>query len=444
VLAAIVLALLCGIAPLANAAERPIPAAVNIRAFAVEQGDNLDVLVRMPLGAVKNVQFPVGGDTGALDLAQMRTMLTGIAEHWVAANFAIRQGKTVVARPQIAGTRLSIISDPSFNAYASAAARFAAPELLASEQVFWQQVWLDAHLRYTLDKTARVVSIEPRVAHLGVIVSTQLTIIDAGRERTLSFEGDPGRIFLAPRSRDTASQFFAMGIRAVVASADVAVFLFCLALPFRRLRDAWPAAGTFAVAMCLALIAIRSGWLTPDLWWRSLLDVCAAAVLLLVAAANVVNRVTPRRRASFAFVAGGIFGLLSGLRLDAFAQYAADNQFTATASFGIGLVLTSIALMMLSIPVLRLLFAYTRAETLERIIVAALAADTAWSWLLERGGVLRRIPMSTPLQEGLPSTLVIGLLAAIVLAGVLWLIDRWLKYLGFVDEAPRTNSESPA
>jgi hypothetical protein len=121
-------AVMCLFAPVSGAAERPIPAAVNIRAFAVEQGDGLDVLVRMPLGAVKNVQFPIRGDE-YLDLAQLRTMLPGIAEHWIARSFEVSNHATVLARPAVMGTRLSISSDASFNSFAGATARFTAADL---------------------------------------------------------------------------------------------------------------------------------------------------------------------------------------------------------------------------------------------------------------------------------------------------------------------------
>src|ERR1700754_2305508 len=121
-------------APIAGAMERQIPTAVNIRAYAAEQGAHLDVLVRMPLQAVKNVQFPIRGDAGTLDLAQLQTMLPGIAEYWIAGNFEIRDRAIVLSRPQVVATRLSIISDLSFNSFSRALQRFAAPDLAASEE----------------------------------------------------------------------------------------------------------------------------------------------------------------------------------------------------------------------------------------------------------------------------------------------------------------------
>lgn len=430
--------------PFAHTAERQIPTAVNIRAYAAEQGGQLDVLVRMPLGAVKNVQFPVREDTEILDLAQLQTMLAGLAEHWVASNFEFRDRGLVLARPTIAGTRLSIISDLSFDSYSGAQQRFATPDLATTEEVLWQQVWLDVHLRYPLEAQAHVLELEPHVAQLGVTVTTQLTIVADGGERALTFEGDPGEIFLFPRWRDTAMQFIGNGVRAVIGAADVAIFLFCLALPFRRFRDVLPATTAFVAAALVSLVALRSGFVALDLWWRTVFDVLAALILLLVAAANVVNRVTPRRRALFALIAGLILGVAIALRLDAVMQYAGDNTTVATITYAIGWAFTVFAFIAVSIPVVKFLFSFGRAETLERIIIAALAADTAWGWLVERGALLQRIPLSSRVDEAMTASILYGLLALALLAGVLWLVDRWLKSLGFTEEAVRTNSESPA
>jgi len=442
-LATIAVAAVFVYAPVAGAVERPIPTAVNIRAYAAEQGGQLDVLVRMPLGAVKNVQFPVRPDTQTLDLAQMQTMLAGIAEHWVAANFEVRDRGVVIARPGVVAARLSIISDASFNSFALAHEHFAAAPLATSEEVLWQQVWLDTHLRYPLASGAHVVTIEPHVAQLGVNVTTQLTLVDERGERALTFEGDPGAIFFSPRWRDTAAQFIGKGVSAVIGTADIAVFVFCLALPFRRLRDVLPATATFVSSLLVALIAVRSGLVSIDLWWRTLFDVLAAVALLLVAAANVINRVTPRRRALLALVAGLIFGCLSALRLEDVLQYAGDNRTLAGASYCIGMALVIVALIVVSIPLLRFLFSFGRAETLERIIVAALAADTAWGWLVERGELLQRIPLSPRIEEGMASAVTLAVFGAALLGAVLWLVNRWLKSLGFAEEAVRTSSESP-
>lgn len=431
-------------APLTIAAERQIPTAVNIRAFTAEQDGQLEVLVRMPLGAVKNVQFPVRGDSEILDLAQLQTMLSGIAEHWVATNVEIRDRGLVLSRPAVVATRLSIISDPSFNSFASAQTRFAAPELATDEEVLWQQLWLDVRLRYPLEGEAHVLDLEPHVAQLGVNVTTRLTIVGRDGERVVTFEGDPGAIVLFPRWRDTATAFIAKGVRAVIGVADIALFVLCLALPFRRYRDVAPAAGAFVIVSVVSMLALRTGLVTLDLWWRTAFDLFAALLLLLLAAANVVNRVTPRRRALFALIAGLVFGVLTALRFDAALQYAGDNTSIATVTYALGFALTVIALIAIAIPVLKFLFSFGRAETLERIIVAALAADTAWGWIVERGVLLRRIPLSAPLAESPISTLLIGVLVVAVLACVLWSVDRWLKSLGFTEPSIRSSSESPA
>ena len=53
-------------------------------------------------------------------------------------------------------------------------------------------------------------------------------------------------------------------------------------------------------------------------------------------------------------------------------------------AFGAGAVLTMAGVMALLVTACSFLFSLARVEYLERIIVSALAADTAWGWFGER------------------------------------------------------------
>src|SRR5579864_8254830 len=106
--------------PFVHAADRPTPEIVNIKAFARLEGRQLELLVRVPLAAIKDVQFPTRGAAGALDLDAMKSMLPGAARYWIAGLFEALDGGVALPRPEVAGTRLSISSDRSFDSYAGA------------------------------------------------------------------------------------------------------------------------------------------------------------------------------------------------------------------------------------------------------------------------------------------------------------------------------------
>lgn len=439
--AAIACASFCFFATIVDAANRPIPEVVNVRVFAATQDEHLDLLVRMPLAAVKDIQFPLR-DTGSLDLAALQTMLRGAAKYWIAGNFEVADHGEVLTNPDIIATRIAIISDPAFNAYSDARAHFNAPDIGPDEAVFLQQVWIDVQLRYVLANSSPSLTIKPQVAGLGVKVTTELTVVEpSGAERQLSFEGDPGRVYLTPQWHHTFEQFFTQGTLAVVSSADYLVFLFCLALPFRRHRDIAPATVTFCIAIVLSALAVGIGLASDSLWFRSLVDVGVAAAIVLLAAANIINHVGARRRALFALVAGAIFGLLSAFRFAAVEQFAGDHPILAATAYTLGIVLTVVLAIALFIPLLRLLFSFGRVESLQRIIVSALAADTVWSWLLERWSQFRRVPFQTEFGASLTATTLSALAGAALLGGVLWFLNKWLKSHGFAaDVTPASDT----
>src|SRR5262249_26644983 len=145
-------------AAIVHTATRPLPEVVNVKVFAhVEKGE-LDLLVRVPLAAVKDIQFPVRGEAGYLDLEALPSILPGAADHWIAGGLEFLDLGEPVWRPEVAQPRISLISDQSFDSYQSALAHLAAPPVPPGENLFLDQVWFDMRLRY------RVASNQPAVA----------------------------------------------------------------------------------------------------------------------------------------------------------------------------------------------------------------------------------------------------------------------------------------
>jgi hypothetical protein len=418
-----------------HAANRPIPEVVNLTVFARQEDRQLELLVRVPLAAVKEVQFPTRPDGDSLQLDLTRSMLPGAARYWIAPTLNLLADGTLLGRPEVAATRISISADQSFDAYESAIARLNGPELPDETTAFWRQVWFDMRLLYDLPTPTSAVAIEPLVSTLGVHVSTNLTIVGGDTPtRTLTFDGDPGLIYLAPRWIDATRQFFVRGLRSIVTNADVLLLLCCLALPFRRVRTFVPVIAAFAGALVLGLILVLAG-LTPDrVWTQPLVDVLAGTVILLAALANVAGRVTPRRRALFALGAGCIFGLMAAADLRQQIQFSGAHVLAGEMAFPAGAVVATAGVAALLVPVVSFLFSFARVESLERIIVSALAADTAWGWIDERWTRFRTIPLQFNFDGDALATGLRVLAVVVLVGGGIWFLSEWLKARGFDQE----------
>ena len=79
------------------------------------------------------------------------------------------------------------------------------------------------------------------------------------------------------------------------------------------------------------------------------------------------------------------------------------------------------------IPVMSYLLSRTRTERIERIIVSALAADTAWGWLTERWSQLAKIPFGVVFETGAAAMVLRALAGLVLLGGALWFLNEWLK-----------------
>ena len=415
-------------AAIVHAANRPIPEAVNVKVFVRLENGSLDLLVRVPLAAVKDIQFPTRGEAGYLDLDALASMLPGAADHWIAGGFEVFDHGELVSRPEVDQPRIATIADQSFDSYQSALDHLGAPPVAATENLFLDQVWFDMRLRYRLASEQPAIAIDPKVAGWGVRVSTDLKIVDAGgRVRSLTFEGNPGRIYLAPRWTDAGRQFMDRGTRFVRSTAPLLLFLFCLVLPFRRYRPAIPPVVAFVSTLLVGLLASTLGLTLETVWFPPLLAALEVVAILLAAFANIANQVTPHRRTVFACCAGLIFGASTALDLEPALQFGGSHPLVSVLAFCAGAVATLVAAAAIIIPVMSYLFSRARTERIERIIVSALAADTAWGWLTERWSQLAKIPFGVVFETGAAAMVLRALAGLVLLAGALWLLNEWLK-----------------
>src|SRR3954447_14736177 len=218
------------------AAAHDIPNDVMLRVFVKPEGQRLNLLLRAPLPAIRDVAFPERG-AGYLDLERVEPLLPDAALQWIADFVELYENDTpLTKRPRVVGARISLASDSSFASYEQATANIAGPKLAPQVNVAWQQTILDVWLEYPIASDRSAFSIRPEWGRLGHNVVTTLRFVPAGgAERAFELMGDPGLVRLDPRWHQAALRFVRMGFYHILDGTDHLLFLFCLVIPFPRI-----------------------------------------------------------------------------------------------------------------------------------------------------------------------------------------------------------------
>lgn len=405
----------------APAFAHDIPASVVVQAFVRPEGRQLHVLLRVPLAAMRDVEFPVTGD-GLLDLNRAERTLGDAAKLWLAGDIAVYEEDTRLDPPRIAAVRASLPSDRSFATFDAAMAHVTGPPLPPATSLVWNQAMLDVLLDYPIRSDRSTFSIHPAFARLGVRVVTALRYQPpAGAERAFELDGDPGLVRLDPRWHQAAWRFVRLGFAHILDGTDHLLFLFCLVIPVRRFRALVLIVTAFTAAHSITLIAAASG-LGPDaLWFAPLIETLIAASILYMALENIAGSTNLQRRWTIAFAFGLVHGFGFSFALRDTLQFAGSHLLTSLLAFNVGVELGQLFVLALLVPALHLLFRFVIAPRIGTIVLSALAAHTAWHWTAERWDRLRQFewPDVTPLAL---ATGIRWLMALVVAAGVMWLI----------------------
>jgi HupE/UreJ protein len=424
--AVLLAALLAGAIPL-GAAAHDIPADVKLTAFVKPLDQRLELLVRVPLAALIEVDYPRRG-SGALDLRRAQEALLGATKLYLTDNITVYENEMPLAAPRVARARVSLAADPSFGSYAQARAHMDEPPLADNLELTWNQQFLDVLLEYPIRSERSAFALRWRVDRFGINVSTDLRVLlPGGATRSFAFLGDPGLLRLDPRWSQAAQQFFTNGFWYFLQGVDHLLFLLCLVLPFRRPRTLALIVTSFAVGILISQLAA-----VPDApWFPPLIETLTAASMVYLGLENIVHAAQRRPAGAIArrwMLAFG-FGLLQGygysLALRETLQYAGEHLLTALLAFNAGIGLAQFALLMILVPALGLAWRYVVADWLGIVILSAFATATAWDWMLARGKLLAKFPLPN-LDAAFLANALTAALAALMLAGGVWLASGWL------------------
>jgi hypothetical protein len=401
-----------------------IPNDVKVQVFFKPGGDRLHLAVRVPMRAMRDQQFPERAD-GYLALENLDPILKDAATVWLVDSLQVQENDVRLPRPLIAEARVALESDRSFTLWDTALAHLRGPPLAPATSVVWDQTFLDVLLEYPIQSDHSRFSIHPAVARLGVRVITTLRFLPAGgSERALEFAGDPGLVRLDPSWHQAAERFIELGFQHILDGTDHLLFLFCLAIPFRKLRSLVPIITSFTVAHSITLIASAYGLGPSALWFPPLIETLIAASILYMALENIVGSSTVHRRWIITFFFGLVHGFGFSFALRETLQFAGTHLVTSLLAFNLGVEFGQLLVLLLMIPLLEGLFRFVVAERMGTIILSAFAAHTAWHWMVDRWEQLRQFRVEWP--EFTMQLVVNGLhwtMALVAIAGALWLLS---------------------
>ncbi|MDE2474581.1 MAG: HupE/UreJ family protein, partial [Alphaproteobacteria bacterium] len=321
--------------PIAPAAAHDIPNDVTVQAFVKPEGHVLHILMRLPLKAVTDIEFP-HRERDFVDLAKVDRSLRDAATIALSNNMDIFEGDRLVLNPRIVSARMSLDSDRSFGSYDAALAHVTGPPLPPQTNIYWEQGILDVLFDYPIDSDHSLFSIHAAFDRFAQHEITALRFLPpGGAVRAFELLGDAGLVRLDPRWSQAAARFVQFGFFHILDGTDHLLFLLCLVIPFRRIRTLIPIVTSFTVAHSITLIGSAYNYAPDAQWFPPLIETLIATSIFYMALENIVVE-RPKRRWIITFMFGLVHGFGFSFGLKQTLQFAGSHLLTSLLSFNVG------------------------------------------------------------------------------------------------------------
>ena len=199
------------LSPSVPAFAHDIPIDVTVQAYLKPEGHTLHVLMRLPLKAVQDIEYP-HRERDFVDLAQIDRSLRDAATIALSNNMEIFEGDRLLLNPRIVSTRMSLDSDRSFAGYDAALAHVTGPPLPAATSIYWEQGLLDVLFDYNIESDRSLFSIHAAFDKFSLHTVTALRFLQPGGPlRAFELRGDEGLVRLDPRWSQAAARFVNLG-----------------------------------------------------------------------------------------------------------------------------------------------------------------------------------------------------------------------------------------
>lgn len=423
----IFLALFYGLMAATITVAHEIPSNITLRAFIKPEGDQIELLVRVPLEAMQDMQVPTR-EGGYLDLESIEPMLQQAAILWISGSIDIYENETLIGPPILLAARISLPSNKTFDRYATAREHLKSPPLSKSTEIYWNQALLDVLFEYPIRSDQSEFSIDSRFDRLGIrVIHSMRFLRPDGSLQEIDLPGVSGRIFFDPNWVQVAWTFTKLGFFHILEGLDHLLFLICLIIPFRKIRSLILIISSFTVAHSLTLAVSALGYGPNFLWFPGLIETLIAASILYMAFQNILA-VHRNHRWIITFLFGLIHGFGFSFSLRETFQFAGSHLTTSLLFFNIGIELGQIFLIALTIPALYLLASYGGSKRLWTIILSALIAHSAWHWMVERGEKLSQYDwQGLGINIVSARTLLEILILAVILTGIVWFWSVFIR-----------------
>lgn len=400
-----------------------IPPSVKVQIFVRPEGQILRVLVRVPLEAMRDTPIPTRAQ-GYLELNQIEPLLRNATSLWITNYMEIYEESRKLEQAEIITSRVSLPSNRSFEEYDLALAHIKSPRLPLHTNLYWEQGVLDTLFQYRINSEQSDFSINPRLERLGLQVINVLTFISHdGLIHKFNFPGNPGRIPLDPNSYEVSSKFIKLGFFHILDGLDHLLFLFCLIVPFRKIRSLILIVTSFTVAHSITLMASAFGYSPDTLWFPPLVETLIALSIIYMAFENIAGA-TLKRRWIITFLFGLIHGFGFSFMLRETLQFAGTHLNVSLVAFNIGVELGQLLVIAIIVPLVEIFFRLGVPEKLGTIYVSALITHSAWHWMVERAEQLRQFSFPDLNQALLKNTLQF-LMYALILALAYWVFVQF-------------------
>jgi len=421
------------------AAAHDLPANTIMNAFVKIEPKEAHLVVRVPLDLLRSVSFPM--KSSQYDLAASGHAVQQALE--VLGMGFVLQENGVRLTPSAFSGRISPAADRSFEDYDSAVAFITQPPDLTMG-IFYELGYFDAHFVYPISSPKSVFKIETLVASdLGSVTRLTVRYMPLGESsRAMIITGGSGPVALNPAWYHAASGFVVLGIEHILSGIDHLLFLFCLVIPFRRWRGLISVITAFTIAHSVTLFASAFHLAPRGAWFPPFVEVAIACSIVYMALENIVGADLRRR-----WLITGMFGLVHGFgfsyALSQSLQFAGSHLLVSLFSFNVGIEIGQLCVLAVMLPALAL-FRRLVPERMGVIILSALAAHTAWHWMLERWEALRQVEW--PRLDAASLVTLARWAAALLLAfgAANWLVKWARRKLSSGVKLPESPMEQPS
>ncbi|MDX1490094.1 MAG: HupE/UreJ family protein [Pseudohongiellaceae bacterium] len=410
--------------PSSQVSADDIPLSVAVQAFVAPEGDTLSVLMRVPMDALGEIDFPKEGVPGSLIFSEADPTLRTAVSAYILSNFHLFEEGELLQDYEVARVRVSLPSNRSFVDYQQALANIEQPRLDDSVNMYWRQGLLDVLIRYPIRSENSRFAVDPRLGGLGVETNTVIRyILPSGAERPFTFIGNPGQVSLDPSWFQAAWRFIVLGFDHILEGKDHLLFLFCLLIPLRNIRALVPVVTAFTVAHSITLMSSLFGVVPSVLWFPPLIETLIALSIVYMAFENIIG-FSQEHRWLVTFGFGLVHGFGFSFLLTESMQFAGTHLVTSLLAFNIGVEIGQLLVIIIAVPALALVFKHFVAEKIGVIIMSAIVAHSAWHWMAERWETLMAYDIAFPeLNRAFYSGLVGWAVLIMVALAALWVME---------------------